>query len=265
MDKYYVEGWGNSWHRTLSDEEKEAYKKAGINVDTFGEFFIKDGCMNETEYRDSNKKIVFITKEAYTSETDLNNHIIDITRDYYDPNINTHFWRRLHQWAYGLLNTSKEEGIADFNSDERIIENEKNNWEINVNSELYKNMQKVAIVNLKKSNGLSSTDYDYLWNYMIPQGDDDLIRKNYRDNLLNQIEQLDPDIIVCCGKGVLDIIKDDKMYGDKIEEKGGRIYQWKDSKGKTAKLINYVHPSIIGISDDILFYGLVVTYLKSLD
>lgn len=118
FDEYYVDGWENSWHRTISDKEKEKCKNVD-DIDVLGEYFMKDGCISPIDYNNSRFKIAFITKEAYTTKNSLQeiengkdekakNHIIDLIKDYDDPHINTPYWRRIQQWAYGILNTSKE-------------------------------------------------------------------------------------------------------------------------------------------------------------
>ena len=122
-------------------------------------------------------------------------------------------------------------------------------------------------MNLKKSNGVSLSHYEDIKNYVIPQDikSDDLRikeenrkKEDYKRYLHKQIEDLEPDVIVCCGDVVLDVIKDDKMYGREIEKIDERIYYWKYNQNKEATLINYVHPSIVGVPDDILFYGLYI-------
>lgn len=129
-------------------------------------------------------------------------------------------------------------------------------------------------MNLKKSNGVSLSHYEDIKNYVIPQDiksedlrikEENRKKEDYKRYLHKQIEALEPDVIVCCGDVVLDVIKDDKMYGREIEKIDERIYYWKYNQNKEATLINYVHPSIVGVPDDILFYGLSATFLKSLD
>ena len=84
------------------------------------------------------------------------------------------------------------------------------------------NLQKIAYMNINKSGGSSRTNTTKLWEYA-----------NYhKDYILKEIELIDPNLIVCCGKLVYEIITD--ILGTKINDH---------------KVIEVYHPSYYRISD----------------
>ena len=160
------------------------------------EFFCRDGFVNEKAF-DIKERILFIAKESNISKgTD---------KDF--------FWLQ---------------SVANGNSDSKILSRRisimtnayYNNFSC-VNKSL-DNLQKIAYMNINKSGGSSRTNTTKLWEYA-----------NYhKDYILKEIEIIKPELIVCCGKLVYEIISD--ILGTKINDH---------------KVIEVYHPSYFFISD----------------
>lgn len=135
------------------------------------------------------KKIMFILKEAYNDKKtpwSLTDWLRD--RDNYPS-----MWKRVAEWAYAIQNTdikniANPKDIADFDNDK-----------------IKSIINKIAVINIKKSNGGKISNIKEI----------NLYAKEDKDELTKQIEMIDPDIIVC-GYTIeaLDILYDNKIKKD---------------------------------------------------
>lgn len=139
--------------------------------------FITDGPIDETVWNDrtTGKHIMFLLKEAY-GESDgwsLNNWLKR-------KGPSTNLWYRVVEWTYGISKSSLEHiarySPSDISFDR--VEGKPNEW-----------LSQVAIMNIKKSGGRSSSDYGEIMVYTEAD----------REELIKEIELIDPDIIVCGG------------------------------------------------------------------
>ncbi len=161
------------------------------------EFFCRDGFINKETYEEQVNKVLFIAKESNVSKgTD-----------------NDFFWLQ---------------SVANGKSDSKILSRRisimtnayYNNFSC-VNKSL-DNLQKIAYMNINKSGGSSRTNATKLWEYA----------NNHKDYIKKEIEIINPNLIVCCGKLVYEIISDIL-----------------DTKSTNPKIIEVYHPSYFYISD----------------
>lgn len=209
-----------------------------------GNIFVEDGVVDCVEYSNQKLKVLFVLKEAYTSSEEKKNNksslIVDIKNG-----IERTFWNRLSEWAVGLL-SEDEKNITNFDS---ITKEQK---EIAI--------RKTAIINLKKSDGDTKTDMEKYEKYFYNENNE--INKKYIDYLNEQIELIDPDVIIC--GGTFNIFN--RLYEDRIEKISDirrGYYFGKTDNSQKAILIDYCHPSWRN-SADLLYYGLCSTYQQIL-
>lgn len=130
--------------------------------------FISDGIVNEIIWNNQGgKKILYVLKEAYGESQDWN-----LTEWLLRAKPSSSVWKRVIEWTYGIQNTTAER-IAKYLPD--IYEH---------NLELFNN---IAILNLKKSGGKSSSNYKEIETYALSD----------KAEIKKQISIIDPDIIVC--------------------------------------------------------------------
>ncbi len=141
-----------------------------------GNFFITDGIIDKQRWESSKVKILYILKEAYvsdpreTQEWDLCNHLTKGLTE-----LKKKMWWTLSQWSYGINKLVETNEILQFN------EGFKNDDDFN------EAFLSSAIINIKKSAGKRTSKKSDLSLYV--ENDWDLISK--------QIEEINPDLIVC--------------------------------------------------------------------
>lgn len=151
----------------LFEEWKEKHKSAGHK------YFISDGIVNEAEWENVSPKICFFLKEAYSRDGSswsltkwINNGAL------------VRMWNKVAEWTNGLLHTT-----SDFIPKYSYIDDKTKS----------KCLKSISIVNTKKSDGLSNSD----WNDLLFYAQDD-------SKLLKQeIDLINPDIIICGYTGSL--------------------------------------------------------------
>lgn len=134
--------------------------------------FISDGIIEPIEWEKQSPKILFLLKEAYTNGGDG----FDLREELSD-NAPYRCWWQASQWIYGILEMNKTQLIPKFPEIlDRGNKEEANNY-----------IKKIAVVNLKKSNGKTLSNNQDLASYV----DHD------KDMLKQQIDLINPDIILC--------------------------------------------------------------------
>lgn len=146
--------------------------------------FIIDGIVNDREWKGESLKVCFLLKESYINPKEYEK---DMLRP--DHNLKKRHWN-----AY----INKEDGIYVYDMATHMREHAP--WYMWCRvaawmSKLFKllgietenPLQKIAVVNIKKSEGKSSSDYGDIMNYA--REDRELIRK--------ELELIDPDLIIC--------------------------------------------------------------------
>lgn len=153
----------------VQDEWKERHQNKGLNK------FIYDGIVNESLWIESPKKIMFFLKEAYLKDEVSEGNLCSFLNKWSVWRM----WKVVSDWIYALQNVT-ETSIPSFHS-----------FDYNNSDESTCRVRSISVVNLKKSEGKTSSDYSDLLNFI--QQDKDLIQR--------QIEEINPEIIICGNTG----------------------------------------------------------------
>ena len=215
----------------------EAWEEKEIHA---GRSFIRDGIINPTQWFSQDIRPLFLLKEAYDKEGtggwDLaKEHNCD-QGECDQPQKRT-TWPNLSRWSYGIFETTKDKTapymeLPDFHK-------KRNRY-----------LQRIAVVNVKKSGGKTQSKMSDLKHYA----------RDDRDELLAQIELIDPTIIICGYTfSLLEIIIDPQR---KIKRNDEWIYCLTIA-GKTIPVIDFYHPSYRR-SKIALFEKLMEVYQKTI-
>lgn len=201
--------------------------------------FISDGaiCPEVWNDRSKGKHILFVLKEAYGEDNDWS--LNDWLRK---TGPSSNIWYRVTEWVYGITNTTIDE-VARYSPDRISFEHSEdkpNEW-----------LSQIAVLNIKKSSGESNSQYGEISAY----ADYD------KEEILREIELLDPDIIVC-GATASDI---NRIAGGKIKSTPcDNWYYWSDAiDGKERLYIDYYHPAN-RYPTLLNYYGVVNIYQQAL-
>ena len=191
--------------------EKKQEKTVFINHQNV---FISDGIVNETVWNSQDgKKILYVLKEAYGENEDWK-----LTEWLLQTKPSTSIWKRVIEWTYGIQHTNPE----------RIAKYAPDIYERNLN--LFNN---IAVVNLKKSSGKSSSNYGEIEAYALAD----------KAEIKKQLSIIAPDIIVC-GATFRAL---NHVYDDKIRPEGTWCDNWfYDTdiiSDKKTLVIDYYHPA----------------------
>lgn len=138
-------------------------KNNHINAERFN----RDGIVNFEKWDAQEKKILFVLKEAYGEGGDY-----DLCAELAAKGPWGNIWNRVAEWTYGILNTTENE-IAPYTA----LKNETPNTYLN----------KIAVMNIKKSNGKPMSDNKDLMSY----AEEDC------KELAEQFGLINPDVVVC--------------------------------------------------------------------
>ncbi len=142
------------------DKWEKHYQKLGIKTDAI----CRDGIFDEEEWENVNKKVLFIMKE-------VNNWEGGDLKTLFKDGPKYQMWHTISRWAGGILN--------DFPEFEEI-----DKWPAKK-----ANIKKIASINLKKISGGPSSDMSVVNAYAYTD----------KELLLEQIDEIQPQIIVACG------------------------------------------------------------------
>lgn len=183
--------------------------------------FIEDGVINPERYFSGEERVLFLLKEAYG-----NGKSFSLVEDYLkkqDIKI-SNIWKRVSLWVKVLQHYIQKHEILTFT---------KNN-EITHNGNVY--LEKIAVVNVKKSDGKSTSDDENLRQYVVRD----------KFELFSQLQICDPTIIVCGNTGnyLKSIVGE---YGCELVQKNTIerehfIYNF-ELNGHNVVVINFWHPS----------------------
>ena len=230
------------WKRKPIVRESYYDEKKGKNIDVVvdhSNVFISDGPVFPEIWDgiSGSKRIAFVLKEAYGENQNWS--LTDWLRK---TGPHSNIWYRVTEWVYGLMNTTRDK-IARY-SPENISfeksEDKPNEW-----------LSQIAVVNIKKSGGKSSSNDDEIRAYARAD----------REEIIREIELLDPDIIVCgATAGALDSI----CGGFISQEHCDNWYYYSDVIGGRERLfIDYYHPAN-RYPSLLNYYGLVNIYQQAL-
>jgi hypothetical protein len=151
----------------VSWKKRELHKNA---------FFIADGIINKELWDKAPIKVLFILKEAYESDKDETKEWV--LNDYLDRDLDKLgkiIWWSIAQWLHGINQLIKTGDVEPFDEKFKDI------------SGIDDTFRSCAVINLKKSSGLSSSSTEDLAEYV----------KSDWDLLWQQVEEIKPDLIIC--------------------------------------------------------------------
>ena len=186
-----------------------------LTINHARDLFIKDGIVNEDKWKNTGvPKVSFVMKEAYDSkDSGWDRELAEwINRgDCWKRKI----WRRIAQWSYGILNTTCEK-ICPYSVNE-------------ISEEEYKQvLQEIAVINLKKSGGKSSSDYAEIAAYA----------KHDCEEIKKEFELIDADVIIC--GFTLDALNKMVFKNEiKVRQKNANWYYFAKVNGRVRLFIDY--------------------------
>ncbi len=204
------------------------------SLDHSKNIFVSDGIVNPNKWGNyGNKKILFVMKEAYGGDGDwsladwlLNEH----------PTLR--IWKRIAKWSHGLQYTTSNCICRYMENLSELVHNEA--------------LERIAVMNLKKSDGKSSSQYAEIAAYA--NLDSLEIRKEF--------ELIDAEIIIC---GATFNMLCSALLGNPLpeDEKSDNWYYFLNIFGKKRLFIDYYHPANRW-SDLLNYYGILSIYQQAL-
>ena len=208
----------------VSDYTKETeklFKKWRTGDLHQNELFIEDGVVNPNIYYACEDRILFLLKEAYSDDEEfcLTEYLADKGKGI------PAMWRRVTEWTKLIveaLNGNIGKALFKRNGEFERLGNEY--------------LQRIAVVNIKKSGGKSNSGNDDLQKYVDKDAEE----------LLAQLKICDPTIIVCGNveqylRQILKLDKKELEFGEYVEREHF-IYHF-ELNGHDVKVISYWHPS----------------------
>ncbi len=238
MDKKEVNVVNNDLAKVDSLEELFAVwkkKEATDGIDHKSNRFIADGVVNRNAWACAEKKILFVLKEAY----DLNGDFPDLVDWIGKDHPNKRMWRRVARWIYGI-NLTTSSTIADYKPQLS-------------NTEHIDSLNQIAVLNLKKSNGKTSSTREDIVKYA----------EYDREEIKREIELIDPDIVIC---GSTFSILYENVYEQKpllSDERNNNWFYYKKLGDRERLYIDYYHPANQW-PDLMNYYSLMCIYQKAL-
>ena len=161
-----------SWEQSHCKETDTSYLNANIPK----KIFLPDGIIDPQKFQSSNKKVLFIAKEAnwFQSDSEISSN----------EDAGTMFWHR--EVAFGNVDKT------NFSYRLSLLANAvvSNNYEI-IDKD-HEVLKSIAFINLNKRGGYAYCVCETLNSYV----------KAYQDFIRFQISMINPDLIVCCGYDV---------------------------------------------------------------
>ena len=206
-------------------------KKPNGSIDHSKGFFIADGIVNEQIWNSGKrKKILFVLKEAYGKDWNNNTLATWLKNDHPTSRI----WKRVAKWTYGIQNTT-DTYIQPYKNE--LLPEEHNDA-----------LEQIAVMNIKKSNGQSSSDYNDIAKYVSYD----------KEEIKREFELIDADIIIC---GYTFRYLYEAIYGKKFDDNNSNenwFYYFDDRL-----FIDYYHPANHW-PDLMNYYGLMGIYQQAL-
>jgi len=164
----------------------EGWKRRELHKE---QFFITDGIIDEERWKSAEIKILYILKEAYESDENQSEEW-DLAK--YLSNglgiIKKKMWWTVSQWSYGLRKLHETNEVVPFNE------------QFKADEDFNEAFLSSAIINIKKSSGKVSSNKSDLALYV----------KEDWDLISEQIEEINPDLIIC--GSTLPIIEEHLKY-----------------------------------------------------
>lgn len=189
--------------KLLMDNWEEKHKNNGYKR------FIRDGIVCEEKWEAQHTpRVCYFLKEAYTS----NENGYNLVEDLHDCERPWTMWRKVAIWTQAIYNAFND-NICEYD-DEVLRSKEK---EI---------IDRIAVVNVKKSNGGSESEYEDLKKYALED----------RLEIKRELEIIQPDIIVCGNNlSLLKLVLGEELQNDDTWD--NMLALWKDMCTMTLKII----------------------------
>ena len=185
--------------------------------------FIDDGIIDQNWWNACQTKVLFILREAY--DLDPNSHGFNLCEYVQEHKYPGQTWTKLGHWAYLLQNLQNDK---------------RKEFDNRLHADLYREaLLSSAVMNIKKSGGKKHTDMK------------EIIQLAQHDQvfLSQEIELIDPDIILC--GGVYGSIKHIWENQSAFKHLTKRVHSWGNRL-----IIDYWHPATQW-PYEILYYGLM--------
>ena len=227
----------DEWKNVSGSVEYKAKRDVKtLHIDHKNTVFIKDGvvCPDTWFSDDAHVRPLFLLKEAYGGKEDWDLIQDHLTKDQAISKI----WKRISEWTKGLLETTADH-TAPYVADEHAVSHFNNQY-----------LQRIAVINIKKSDGNKTSNLDIIRAYAT--FDNDKLRK--------QLELCDPTIIICGYTGsVLD-----QIMGERVREpQNDNLFYHITLKGHDVLVLDYWHPAN-HYPDIMNYYGLMGIYQQAL-
>jgi len=201
---------------TYTDEETERR----LQIDHGKKGFIADGLISCEDWSRQKRKVLFVLKEAYCDNVS-EFKLCDRLRE---EGPWGSIWNRCAEWSYGITESSVASPIPAYPDLDREKANEY--------------LRRVAILNLKKSDGWSSSSLAEIEKY----ADYD------RDEIKKEIELINPDIVVC---GYVFSVLQNCVYEKSLMGVGEFAGKWNNNwyywttalTGRPTLVIDFYHPA----------------------
>lgn len=229
--------------KSINEQIKELFDKNLV-----GQVIAYDGAVNEEKYNKQDFKVVFLLKEVNDKENKKSCSLVDwlATLNSYKKKTWKKTWLNVCYWC---------EILKDLNANFTEICNKKE-------EEITENLHEIAAVNIKKTNGGSSSVYAEL---------EDAV-KQYGDLTLYEIEKIiQPKLVICCGTFELAQMLFNKD-NDKNELENVQTntlpcgVEYFEEKG--IYYLKFVHPAWYTVNHNILFayakvaFGEIINVIK---
>ena len=221
--------------KSINEQIKELFDK-----NLAGQVIAYDGAVNEEKYNKQDFKVVFLLKEVNNKENKESGSLVDwlATLNSYEKKTWKKTWLNVCYWC---------EILKDLNANftEICNKNEK---------KITENLHEIAAVNIKKTNGGSSSVYAEL---------EDAV-KQYGDLTLYEIEKIiQPKLVICCGtfelaQSLFQMVKQKTVQTKTLS--CGTEYFIEDG----IYYLKFVHPAWYVVNNNILFAYAKVTFAEIL-
>lgn len=201
---------------TYVDEHSECK----FSIDHAKKGFISDGVISPDEWSNQGVKILFVLKEAYNDNVSKYNLCDNLRKDGPWGGV----WNRCAEWCYGVTSANQVCPIPRYKT---LSHGAANQY-----------LKRMAVVNLKKSDGNSSSSMPEIEQYV--EYDKEEIRR--------EIEIINPQIVIC---GSVFYLLQRHIYGDSLLGGGEFAGKWNDNwyywttalTGRPTLVIDFYHPA----------------------
>lgn len=183
---------GREWLSSLKEKESRAT-------------FYADGVMDpEVWFEESNTvRPLFVLKEVHEAEHPNSNEYCNFVGTEKDPGDHDIWdrvsptWKRVVVLAKGILSVTKKDGnVPDYDASYYMEEND------------YRNvLKRIAVINLKKFAAGKTVGDGYSKKTVMFYRHAEFAEEANRNYLYKQIKMISPNVIICCGAGVIEYIK----------------------------------------------------------